>query len=381
MHSACLSRAATGAGALVRHCHYSVPHALERPRAGRLPAALAADQFRPHAHAPGAARAGGEAPRGRAQVALRPLAAATAGHVLIVRAQSGRDDDSSALPRRALPVPRLHSDTAAARRPGWSRRTQTTARCRSWLPSGSSRQTRMRCWPGPTGWWAPGRDACLSRREAPAIRRMHQMPPGVPFTGLTIIVGACGSAVRQRATGWASVLPDRHLHFHSQRARGALRRPPATTPSRLTAVQEAYDLALARFYMWAQTDAAVFLAIHSPTGAPQAGRRAAPARLQAAARERRALTAPVGSARQGMRTGSWCWRPAPARSSCRRRARRPWWTARSRTASTRRTRLRPSGARARGRLPGMRSPLCTCTVPGQHPHAQPQAGSDGVEHM
>ncbi len=156
-----------------------------------------------------------------------------------------------------------------------------------------------------------------------------------------------GTAVGEGATGWASTLPDRHSQSHSQCARGTLRRAPTATSSLLTSAQEAYDLALARFYMWAQTDAVVFLAIHSPTGAPRAGRRAAPASLQAAAQQRRPPTAPAGPARQGTRTGGWCWRPAPARSRCRRRARRPWWTARSRTASTRRTRLRPSGARAR----------------------------------
>ena len=32
-------------------------------------------------------------------------------------------------------------------------------------------------------------------------------------------------------------------------------------------LQEAYEPALARFYMWAQTDATVFLAVHIPTGA------------------------------------------------------------------------------------------------------------------
>ena len=31
--------------------------------------------------------------------------------------------------------------------------------------------------------------------------------------------------------------------------------------------QEAYEPTLARFYMWAQTDATVFLAVHIPTGA------------------------------------------------------------------------------------------------------------------
>ena len=31
-------------------------------------------------------------------------------------------------------------------------------------------------------------------------------------------------------------------------------------------MQEAYELALARFYMWAQTDATVFLAVRIPTG-------------------------------------------------------------------------------------------------------------------
>lgn len=39
-------------------------------------------------------------------------------------------------------------------------------------------------------------------------------------------------------------------------------------PQKLTAkgMQDAYDLALARFYMWAQTDSTVFLVVHIPTG-------------------------------------------------------------------------------------------------------------------
>lgn len=34
----------------------------------------------------------------------------------------------------------------------------------------------------------------------------------------------------------------------------------------VSGMQEAYDLALARFYMWAQTDTTVFLVVHIPTG-------------------------------------------------------------------------------------------------------------------
>ena len=33
-------------------------------------------------------------------------------------------------------------------------------------------------------------------------------------------------------------------------------------------MQVRYDLSLARFYMWAQTEAMVYVAVHVPTGAP-----------------------------------------------------------------------------------------------------------------
>ncbi len=174
----------------------------------------------------------------------------------------------------------------------------------------------------------------------------------------------------------------KYSHFHSQRARGALRRALAATSSQSTAMQEAYDLALARFYMWAQTDAAVFLAIHSPTGAPQVPWRAALTRFTgvnpgAPRPDSAGRPSPTGYAdrRLVLEAGAGALRlQAEGSPPVVDRALAYGIDAAQPVATFRRARARAVGAPCAGR-PGR-----ACTVPGQHPRVQPHASSDSVKH-
>lgn len=132
---------------------------------------------------------------------------------------------------------------------GLSSRTPTTARCLSWPTSGPSRRPRIRCTPASTAWWA----ACVACHSSSAPAPADQSCAGCIGTRALGVEDACSVAPRcktkqaHRAVGMAvRAYADAHL-------------------------QEAYEPALARFYMWAQTDATVFLAVHIPTGAAMHG--------------------------------------------------------------------------------------------------------------